>query len=68
MQQMQFQYNTNRTVAQNSEETHFKLKLSKKSLAHCLSVSGYSEFWIKVKLGMPKWVKQGKRNERELKN
>ena len=51
---MQFKYNTNRTVAQNSEETHFKLKLSKKSLAHCLSVSGYSGFWIKIKLGMPK--------------
>ena len=29
-----------------------KLKLSKNSLAHCLSVSAYSDHWIKVKLGI----------------
>ena len=63
-------YNTNRTVSQNSDckIQAFKLKLSKNSLAHCLNVSAYSGYWIKVKLGMPKSVKQGKSNERELKN
>ena len=63
-------YNTNRTVAQNSDHKiqTFKLKLSNNSLAHCLSVLAYSDYWIKVKLGMLKLVKQGKSNQRELKN
>ena len=63
-------YNTNSTKAQNSDHKiqAFKLKLSKNSLAHSLSVSAYSDYWIKVKLEMPKWVKQCKSNERELKN
>ena len=57
-------------MAQNSDRKiqAFKLELSKKPLAHCLSVSVYSDYWIQVKLGMPKWVKRGKSNERELKN
>ena len=46
----------------------FKLKLLKNYLAHCLSVSTYSDYWIKVKIRMPKWVKQGTSNDRELKN
>ena len=40
----------------------------KNFLPHCLSVATYSDYWIKVKLGMTKWVKQGKSNERVLKN
>ena len=56
-------YNTNRIVAQNSDHTiqAFKLKLSKNTLAHCLRVSAYSDYWIKLKLGTPKRVKQGKK-------
>ena len=63
-------YNTSRTAAQNADLKiqAFKLKLSKNSLAHCLSVSAYSDYWIKVKFGMTKWVKQGNSNKSELKN
>ena len=52
-------YNTNRTAAQKAgiKIQAFKLKLSINSLAHGLSVSSYSDYWIKVKLGMPIWVK-----------
>ena len=63
-------YNTNRTMAQNSDckIQAFKLKLSKNSLAHSLSVSTYSNHWNEFKLEMQKWVKQGKSKESELKN
>ena len=46
----------------------FKLKLLKNYLPHCLSVSTYSDYGIKVKIRMSKWVIQGTSNDIELKN